>query len=119
MIKPNFSFTAEDIKRDLSFIPYKSAEEIIEKLKKGFERRADHISHDAHDFLASLDKNQDFHGVEWVADSVCYLNTGDPYSSTFLYNSEKGEVWIGSWADYLERQIIKKGYTFEDSMEYH
>lgn len=101
-IKPNFSFTVEDIKRDLSFIPYESAKQIITTLEKGFERGTCHISHDAHDFLASLDENEDFHGVEWVADSVCYLNTGDPYSSTFLYDSDKGEVWIGSWGDCFE-----------------
>lgn len=46
------------------------------------------------------------HGVESLYPDVPYIyyvNMGDTYSRTLVYNSKNEYMWIGSWGDWYER----------------
>ena len=48
------------------------------------------------------------HGVEGFTFDACgrggltYLNTGDSYGTTILFDSRSERMWLGSWGDFVE-----------------
>ena len=46
------------------------------------------------------------HGVENLYPdhgNIYYVNLGDPYDTTLMYDSRKGRLYVGAWGDYVER----------------
>lgn len=51
------------------------------------------------------------YGVESLdpeAPHIQYVNMGDTYSNTILYNSKTHYMWIGSWGDWVEKNVRYK-----------
>jgi len=46
----------------------------------------------------------DSHGCGRYEDFIDYINTGDTYSATILYDG--GRYWIGCWGDVVERLAV-------------
>ena len=85
------------------------------------------------DFLRAADKAIDAHGVEPLAlgpdgqkkynldyedrEIAYYVNTGDTYSATLLYDPEDDKVYLTTWGDWLqawERSKEKEPTSEED-----
>jgi hypothetical protein len=48
------------------------------------------------------------HGVESIypeAPYILFVNMGDTYSKTLLYNKQKRMMWIGTWGDWVEKNL--------------
>jgi len=65
------------------------------------------------DFLKAANKLLDAHGVEAIRDEgawcdyfgdavALYINMGDPYIATLLYDVEDDEVYLTSYGDWME-----------------
>lgn len=59
--------------------------------------------------LNFANKVLDGSGIEYLAPSgggngIDYVNMGDAYSSTLLFDHEKSRFLVGSWGDLVERQ---------------
>ena len=56
-----------------------------------------------------IDKLLRTHGIERIEDRhghiIDYINTGDTYTPTLLYNRLTGTLSIGSWGDIVERHM--------------
>lgn len=79
-------------------------------MRLGFERRRSyHVSHDVADYLESvLDVcgKADLYGVESLypeLPDIWYLNAGDPYTETLVYNSETHSWSLNCWDNIVER----------------
>ena len=51
-------------------------------------------------------------GVEYISGSsggLYYVNHGDPYDTTLIYDTGKGVVRVGSWGDIVERDRRFRG----------
>ena len=65
--------------------------------------------------LACLDEVCETHGVESLQGrdpyqpSACYLNTGDTYNATILYNYETDSFSLTTWGDFVERNGARYG----------
>lgn len=59
----------------------------------------------------------DGNGIEYVSSpkgsEIAYVNMGDTYDTTILRDEESGQVWVGSWGDWLEQEEGEYG-TEED-----
>lgn len=94
--------------------------EELEKARRTAERVFDHLTsdpggpwcHPSHHVCTALDQAGAEHqlehfGVEGVLDDqvdIQYLNTGETYETTLLYDGLAGEFLIGNWGDLLEEQ---------------
>jgi hypothetical protein len=69
--------------------------------------------------LAALDELLGTHGVEsirttehidryWFDCRACYLNTGDTYNTTILFDTKKDRFYLTSWGDFVESLEGKK-----------
>ena len=51
------------------------------------------------------------YGVESLypeASHIYFVNIGDTYSKTLVYNLDKNYVWVGSWGDWVEKNVRYK-----------
>jgi len=88
----------------------------VEKLKKYFKissvqaHTIRNIAKEGHWHLALRMANDRIggHGVESLypeAPHISYVNMGDTYSTTILYNEKSGLMWIGTWGDWVEKNL--------------
>jgi hypothetical protein len=105
--------------------PTKKTLQIIKEIESGFqvsrisairaviilERFAYHKPFKA---LKILDVLLDGFGVEYIASSndtcfdyygIEYINTGDTYSTTILYDRDKDKMFLCSWGDIVENRM--------------
>jgi hypothetical protein len=63
--------------------------------------------------LEEADRVLNGHGVEYIhshadtmrsQDGLSYVNMGDTYDTTLLYDHKTGRFSVGSWGDVVERQ---------------
>ena len=80
-----------------------TAKAIRERIKKGYKNTPNqHPSHDAAEFMDDLNKLGEFMGVESCypkRPELHYLNAGDTYNATLIFNYATGSVRIGCWGD--------------------
>lgn len=89
---------------------HETAVAVRKAMRAGFERRRGvHVSHDVADYLERVLKacgNSGLYGVESLypeLPDVWYLNAGDPYTETLIYNSDIHQWSLGCWGDIVER----------------
>jgi hypothetical protein len=75
------------------------ASEIKDLMEEGFIHRV----------LRRADEALNGHGVEYLnsrddTSPVAYVNRGDTYDTTLMFDYEKGRFLVGSWGDLVERQ---------------
>ncbi len=88
---------AAKIARELN-LDEDTAKAIRERIKKGYKNP----SHDAAKFMEDLNKLGEFAGVESCypkRPELYYLNAGDTYNTTLIFNYATGSVRIGCWGD--------------------
>lgn len=42
----------------------------------------------------------------WHNTGLLYVNKGDTYKTTLCYDTDKGNFFIGSWGDWVEKNIL-------------
>lgn len=93
-----------------STTPEKHAKEIRESIQK--DR--------AHDTLTKVDKLINAHGIEVIRgeDGIVahYVNTGDTYNPTLLYDVNQDKFYLTTWGDWVERYNRK--YKIDQVMQY-
>jgi hypothetical protein len=86
-------------------------EELVEKMNAAVDSDEDGAIDEVMTFA---NETLDGHGVEaiagndyqvdkfWMDTVLLYVNFGDTYDKTLLYNTEENEFSIGSWGDFME-----------------
>lgn len=68
---------------------------------------------DLHEVMTVMDMICETHGIDYLTDKrdnfrhshgIEYLNTGDPYTPTIMYDWHKDRWIVGAWGDEVERQ---------------
>lgn len=84
-------------------IPDEQARAIRAHIKSGYSvPRGEHPSHAVAAFLEPLNKLVETHGVESLypeKPSRWYLNAGDTYATTLIFNDETDTFRLGCWGD--------------------
>ena len=88
------------------------ARRVFNKLREQNSGRH-HASFDVRDALLKTEKRfcdlgtfgveSIIHSGDYQGPEICYLNTGDGYDLTLLYNWGTGRFQIGCWADLVEK----------------
>jgi hypothetical protein len=45
---------------------------------------------------------------------IYYINMGDTYSLTLLYNDNSNTMWIGTWGDWYEKSTVYRRHLKEE-----
>jgi len=93
---------AAKIARELN-LDEETAKKIRARIKKGYKDTPNqHPSHDSANFMEELNKLGEFSGVESCftqRPEIHYLNAGDTYNPTLIFNDYTGTIRIGCWGD--------------------
>lgn len=80
-----------------------TARAIRKRVKQGIEYDRGHYSHSVCAFMEEIGKLSDFHhGVESLyleKPHIFYLNAGDTYATTLIYNYNTDTLRLGCWGD--------------------
>ncbi len=84
-----------------------TAQKIREKIKAGYRKPyGEHWSHAANAWFEEVGKLGDFNfGVESLypkQPEIMYLNAGDTYATTLIFNHNQGRVYLGCWGDIVK-----------------
>jgi hypothetical protein len=52
--------------------------------------------------LSAINETMQGHGVEHIGENALYVNTGDTYSPTLLYDYSTGTIRLTTWGDFVE-----------------
>ena len=80
-----------------------TAKKLRAAIKEGYELERGHYSHSVVEFMERIGKIADFHyGVESLYPEkphIFYLNAGDTYATTLIFNYEQDRFTLGCWGD--------------------
>jgi hypothetical protein len=123
-IAETFDVSLDDAKLALKIINWKvKLADFADKLPKTYDEfrylDTDNFGIDCSCRLAALDELLGTFGVEpirttehidryWFDCRACYLNTGDTYNTTILFDTKKDRFYLTSWGDFVESLDGKK-----------
>ena len=113
--------TAKEIRKAFPDLDDEAVKELVEVLERPDKVDAENKSHWDDAYLRAVDKAMEEaneilggHGVEavpgegadngkyWRDTIALYVNLGDTYDTTVMYDTETEEFFVGSWGDFLE-----------------
>ncbi len=104
--------SAKDLLKDFPKIGQDKADELAKRLKEALVSEDEDAIDDAMDFANEVLDGNGVEGVKgegadvdkyWRDTILLYVNQGDTYDTTVMYDTENEEFVIGSWGDFVEQ----------------
>jgi hypothetical protein len=104
--------SAKDLLKDFPKIGSVKADELAKRLKDALDSEEEDALDDAMDFANEVIDGNGVEGVKgegahvdnyWRDTILLYVNMGDTYDTTVMYDTENEEFLIGSYGDFVEQ----------------